>query len=621
MDRTGITAVTIAILTLIGWTVWNQKEVQKVTAARAEVAKANAAAAEAEAKANPPAPESNPQAAAGKTADANGKPADAAGATPAEPAPALEKIEKLSGPSVEYAFSNLGGGIASATLKTHEAERGTRMVLNEFGSIPIGTMTEAADPDDKKTRLPFSADADKEARLPYSMDIDSANGTATFRRTDARQVEITKKFTVSKSKDLDKDYIVTLEVTFANIVAQEAEMPGYYIYTGSSAPVHQLDQGRYTIFTWAGGKFMDPNSFGGGWFSGPERQFNTASQQGIAWAAVADQYFTTMVIPKVTGQGQEAQVQERGNSVWNRRFAINDAAWKESGRATGGSSATRWAMDGAMGMPAFKLAPGKSFTQAFQIYAGPREYGRLRLMPDGETDVLNYGTFALIIRPVHNLLLISMNGLHRVLGSYALAIIVLTLVIKCILWPMQNKATQSMKRMQLLTPKMTELKEKYKDDPTRMNTELMKLYKTYGVNPLGGCLPMMIQLPVFWGFYSVLGSAVELRNSKFLWVQDLSQPDTVFHLPGLGYPVNVLPLLMAVTMFWQMRISPKSGDPSQQKMFMFMPLIFIAFCYNYASALALYLTVQNLFSVVQLYVTRNQTPPTLKKIDPPSKRK
>jgi YidC/Oxa1 family membrane protein insertase len=593
MDRKGIIAVTLAILTLIGWTIWTQKNMRKIAAAQAEIAKANAAAAEAEAKANPPETQAPPQ--------APGKPADAAGASPPEPAQP-EKIEIVSGPSVNYAFSNLGGGIATATLKTHEAERGTRMVLNEFGSIPIGAVVEVAG---------------EGTRAPFSSVIDSANGTATFDRTDARQVQLTKKFTIPKSTDLNKDYIATLEVTFTNHGAQPLAIPSYYVHTGSAAPVHQMDQSRYTGFTWAGGKFRDATSFSGGWFSGPERLVYTASQEGIAWAAVADQYFTTMVIPEVLGQDPAAQVKQRGNSVWARRFVINDAEWKNSGRSMEGNSAARWAVDGALGMPSVTLEPGKPFSQKFRIYAGPREYGRLRLMPDGEADVMNYGWFA----PVSKMLLLSMNWLHGKLGSYAVAIIVLTLLIKCILWPMQNKATQSMKRMQLLTPKMTELKEKYKDDPTRMNTELMKLYKTYGVNPLGGCLPMFIQLPVFWGFYSVLGTAVELRNSKFFWVQDLSQPDTVFHLPGLGFPVNVLPLCMAVTMFWQMRISPKSGDPSQQKMFMFMPLIFVAFCYNYASALALYWTVQNLFSVAQLYVTRNQAPPTLQKVAAPAKRK
>ena len=168
-----------------------------------------------------------------------------------------------------------------------------------------------------------------------------------------------------------------------------------------------------------------------------------------------------------------------------------------------------------------------------------------------------------------------------------------------------------MKQMQALQPKMQELKEKYKDDPTRMNTELMKLYKDYGVNPFAGCLPMLIQIPIFFGFYTMLGSAVELRNSHFLWVHDLSQPDTVFHIAGV--PVNILPLLMAATMIVQMQLTPRSGDPTQQRILLFMPLIFVVFTYNFASALALYYTVQNILSIVQLYVTRNQEAPALTK--------
>jgi YidC/Oxa1 family membrane protein insertase len=169
------------------------------------------------------------------------------------------------------------------------------------------------------------------------------------------------------------------------------------------------------------------------------------------------------------------------------------------------------------------------------------------------------------------------------------------------MWPLQNKSTASMQRMQALQPKMNALKEKYADDPTKMNQELMGLYKKHGVNPMAGCLPMFVQIPIFFGFYNMLGKAVALRNSPFLWVQDLSQPDTVAVLAG--FPVNVLPLLMAGTMLVQMQLTPKTGDPMQQRMFMFMPLIFVVFCYNYASGLALYWTVQNIFTIVQLLLT------------------
>ncbi len=161
--------------------------------------------------------------------------------------------------------------------------------------------------------------------------------------------------------------------------------------------------------------------------------------------------------------------------------------------------------------------------------------------------------------------------------------------------------------MSALAPKMQELKEKYKDDPTRMNQEVMKLYKEHGVNPVGGCLPMMIQIPIFFGLFSMLGQAAELRNASFLWVHDLSQPDTCSFRDRLDsprhpawLPINILPLIMGATNVWLMRMTPKTGDTTQQRVMMFMPLIFLFFCYNFAAALALYYTTQNLFTILQL---------------------
>ena len=256
---------------------------------------------------------------------------------------------------------------------------------------------------------------------------------------------------------------------------------------------------------------------------------------------------------------------------------------------------------------AFTLAPGQTLEQSFEIYAGPKDLSQLRKLGRGQEAVMNFGMFGF----VSEFLLWAMNSLNAIFHNYAAAIIVLTLIIKSLLWPIQNKATNQMRKMSLLTPKMTELREKYKDDPQKMNEEVMKLYREYGVNPFSGCVPMLIQIPIFFGFYAMLGSAIELRNSSFLWVQDLSQPDTVFHL--LGFPINVLPIVMTGTMVWQMAISPKSGDAMQQRIFYFMPVVFLVFAYNYASGLALYWTTQNLFSIVQLYLTRNKPLPTLEK--------
>ncbi len=181
---------------------------------------------------------------------------------------------------------------------------------------------------------------------------------------------------------------------------------------------------------------------------------------------------------------------------------------------------------------------------------------------------MNFGMFKFVCQ----FLLNFMNLLHSWLHDYGLAILALTTIIKLTLWPLQNKANRSMRQMAALSPKMQELKEKYKDDPTRMNQEVMKLYKQYGINPVGGCLPMMIQIPIFFGLFTMLGQAVELRNAKFLWVKDLSQPDTLFVIPGMGWipilgipgvglPINILPILMGATQVWLMAHDAEDRRP------------------------------------------------------------
>jgi YidC/Oxa1 family membrane protein insertase len=350
----------------------------------------------------------------------------------------------------------------------------------------------------------------------------------------------------------------------------------------------------YTCFDWSSaGKMttIDVN-----WFSAStiplvgiqtrsERPLYNESKPDVQWAAVASQYFCTIVTSK-----------DPSASVWARRFDTKKQ-----------NDAPVFGIQGGIGQTGFTVAPGATVTKSFEIYTGPKELARLRKIGGNQDAVLNFGMFGFI----SEFLLWGMNVLNGWLGSYAAAIIVLTLIIKSGLWPIQNKATNEMRKMSSLSPKMTELKEKFKDDPQKMNQETMKLYREYGVNPFSGCIPMLIQIPIFFGFYSMLGTAIELRNSSFFWIHDLSQPDTVGHI--LGFPINLLPLIMSLTMVWQMVITPKTGDAAQQRILYFMPIIFLTFAYNYASGLALYWTTQNIFSIVQLYLTRNRPLPTLEK--------
>ena len=228
------------------------------------------------------------------------------------------------------------------------------------------------------------------------------------------------------------------------------------------------------------------------------------------------------------------------------------------------------------------------------------------------------GFFGFCAKP----LLLSMNSLHGALSlPYGWAIIVITIIIKIVFWPLTNASTKSMKRMAALQPQMKTLQEKYKGDPKKMNEKLMEFMKEHKVNPMGGCLPMLLQIPVFFGFYTMLQSAIELRGAQFLWACDLSKPDTIFVIPGLGFipffgiaglglPLNPLPLLMGVTMLWQARLTPPSPgmDPVQQKIMKYMPLMFLVFLYNFSAGLTLYWTVQNLLTIAQMKLTKAKDP-------------
>ena len=177
----------------------------------------------------------------------------------------------------------------------------------------------------------------------------------------------------------------------------------------------------------------------------------------------------------------------------------------------------------------------------------------------------------------------------------------LTIIVRVVFWPVTHKSTESMKRMAQVAPLVNALREKYKDNPTKQQQEIMALYKEHKVNPLGGCLPMLIQIPVFFALFTVLRSAIELRFADFLWIKDLSEPENLFQgmIPFVG-SLNLLPLLMSFTMWLQMKLSPSAGDPTQQKMMaVMMPIMMLFFLYSFAAGLALYWTTQNVLMIIQ----------------------
>jgi len=508
---------------------------------------------------------------------------------PTESVPSFaEKIETLRNSDVELRLTNRGGGIKEAVLLQQIAEKGQPVVLNSPQSAPIAAIIEQPS---APTLHEFTSSTESHA-------------VVQFERTTPEQVAIRKKFFFEKSPENKDNYVIGMDVDLENRGAKPYQNGGYFVALGSAAPIHPKDYPSYTRLVWS----IDgrPKGIDVGWFASSggflglgqraARPYYEESIHGAEWVAVSNQFFTTLMAPLTA----------KGTGVWGRRF---DVGYSPDQKLP--------AIEGALGMPGFQLQPGQTYSARFEIYAGPKLYHRLAQLPHNEAEVMDFGIFKIVCQ----FLLNFMNLLHSWLHDYGLAILALTTIIKLTLWPIQNRANRSMRQMAALNPKMQELRDKYKDDPTRMNQELMKLYKQYGINPVGGCLPMMIQIPIFFGLFKMLGQAVELRNARFLWVKDLSQPDTIAHLPLLGWPVNIIPLLMAATQIWLMAMTPKTGDPTQRRIMMFMPLIFLFICYNFAAALALYYTAQNLFSILQFYQNKRQPMPTLEKVAPSGKRK
>ncbi|NPA94957.1 MAG: membrane protein insertase YidC [Thermodesulfobacteria bacterium] len=242
-----------------------------------------------------------------------------------------------------------------------------------------------------------------------------------------------------------------------------------------------------------------------------------------------------------------------------------------------------------------------------KLYIGPKEIERLKQVGHHLSKAINFGWFDPIAKP----LLYVLNFLYKYVHNYGVCIIILTVVIKLLFWPLAHKSAQSMKTMQKLQPKLQKLKEKYGDDKERLNKELMQLYRTYKVNPMSGCLPMLLQIPVFFALYKVLLQAIELRHAPFvLWINDLSAPDRLM-IPGVHIPVvggiPVLTILMGASMYLQQKMSPSSLDPTQAKMMQFLPIIFTVMFINFPSGLVLYWLVNNILSIVQQYYVNKFT--------------
>lgn len=279
---------------------------------------------------------------------------------------------------------------------------------------------------------------------------------------------------------------------------------------------------------------------------------------GFAWTSFQTKYFLSVIVPGPRST-ERIQILRRGETVENR-----------------------------LETPYFTLQPGEQRQLDYLAFIGPKDPQLLKAAGHQLDKVVTFGFFNILAQPLF-LVLTFFYGFFK---NYGVAIILLTVLIKLIFWPLTHKSYSSMKSMQKLQPEMQKLRDKYKSDKEGLNKEMMALYKTHRVNPLGGCLPMLVQIPVFFALYKVLLESIALRHAPFaFWLTDLSAKD----------PYYITPLLMGASMFVQQKMTPTTADPMQAKIFMMMPVVFTFMFLNFPSGLVIYWLVNNLLTILQQY--------------------
>ncbi len=462
----------------------------------------------------------------------------------------------------------------------------------------------------------------------------SQTATEVVYRAVTPSLEVTRRYSLAKAPGLD-DYQLRHETTFRNLTDAPLALPRAVFNLGTATPLSEVDTGIYLNVGYFDGEdasFVQRDELASsGFFSSAPPPTHLDKPAAIRWASVKNQFFAMILTPD-----------QPGNGVRIERVKVNPLLPADNRSAYGVTAYAQFDLK--------PLAAGASTTFGASYYAGPKEYKRFAnadIFKHREEKVMQFSSgigkifFSGVFAP---LLLTIMTWVHSIVPSWGWAIVITTLLLKIVFLPLTLAASRSAKRMAKLQPHMQAMREKYKDNPQKMQTETLRLFKENKVNPVGGCIPILITIPFFIGFFTMLQSASELRFASFLWAHDLSAPDTIYTfgtvtLPLLGLThlnVNIMPLLMGATMIVQMRLTPTpTTDPAQQMMFKIMPWIFTLFCYNFASGLALYSTINGLFTIGQQMVINRMPEPDLpinnggakpaaggmKNVTPPKKKK
>ena len=492
-----------------------------------------------------------------------------------------EQTMKLGNDDMELTVSSYGGAVVSTVLKKYPAK-------NRKNSGPVV--------------LDFTnAPALRYAGLPVPAGIleRTADGLRyTVALGDGHFLERTLK--------LQGEYLLTVEDSFVNSGTVPWALPALSLPTGpiSEAKGTTAMAGVITLgvdsFAPAEGVRHWGREFNKLFGDATKAGMETTTPEQIAprpvdWVAAKNKFFVQILTPGTAAAAFDLSVRRAGEGKKNAPVEVAAALKFDS----------------------VVIAANETLTRKTRVYTGPKDYSFLRTQGMDQVEVMEFKSMGFwkfmnpVMYPIKTGLLWGLNGLEKVVRNYGVAIMLLTIIVRVIFWPITHKGTESMRKMQALQPQIKALQLKFKDNPQRLQQETMKFYKENKVNPMGGCLPMLIQIPVFIALFVVLRSAVELRFSKFLWISDLSEPENLLAgmIPIVG-SLNILPLLMSATMVWQQKLTPAAGDPQQQKMMaIMMPIMMLFFFYTMPSGLVLYWTTSNLIMIIQMLIKKQKPVP------------
>ncbi len=567
MDKVSKIGIGVCVILLVGWFFHQQQEAKKRSAETPSPAGAVVVPS--------PGPEKVPPSAPTPKALETAAPAvPGAVSEPADAAPAPEKFDPgekeigIETSRLRAGFSSRGGVVlkenpAAGIRPLREGESGDVALFREDSPLrSLGWISNLTCPEMK---------AEQEGlRLSFSGTTSDGN------------------FEIAKTYIFREDgYLADLEIRIRNIGPDSIELrDGMHLVCGSIRPIDPEDILGVDVLTPGGIQRQDKPT--------------ETTAAGVEWLGLKTKYFCGIVKP-LSGPGSSYRV-----SGVAAVPAVSKAAL-----GCGGSGGSRWEyLSAEARFSDLNLKPGEETSYKFLLFLGPADYDLLASEGHGFQEIIDLG----MLSPLVKVIIWLLNRIYGLIGSYGWAIIILTILSKVVLWPLTHKSFKSMKEMQRLQPKIAALKEKCKGDAKKLQAETMKLYKEHGVNPMGGCLPMLLQMPILFALFTALRNTILLRHAPFwiipgTWIRDLSGPDRLATLPSsypiIGDQVNILPLLMGASFYLQQKFTPQQPAANeqaaqQQKMMAtLMPALFVLMFYSLPSGLNLYFTLSTVVTILQ----------------------